>query len=149
MQPPHDLSVLLEVHPSPNGVWATLTFTNQSDHLAPLFKWNACFGGRIQNDVFTIEFESGRVSYTGKLTKRRAPLKDDFVIVPQGKNVSYTANLTEVYRFPTGTHRYKVRYSATNPRFDEAGVDELMSNEAVFDDSESLKAVSAKATAKS
>ena len=135
MQPSHDLTVFLEVHPSAQGAWATLTFANQSDRPASLLKWNACFGNRIQNDVFAIEYESGRVSYTGRLTKRRAPQDDDFVIVPPGEKVLYRVNLAEAYGFPTGRHRYSVRYSAFNPRLEGPEIDELKSNEAVFDDS--------------
>jgi hypothetical protein len=133
MQFSYDLAVYLEVHPSAQGVWATLYFPNLSDRPAALLKWIACFEGPIQNNVFIIDSELGSVPYTGRMTKRRPPTSKDFVIVAPGGKLSYRVNLATAYGFPPGKHHYRVRYFAFNPGLNDPKIHQLQSNEVEFD----------------
>jgi hypothetical protein len=126
-------AVSLTVNPTAQGVLATVTFANNGAVPAALYKWNACFGNQIHNDVFEIEHESEMVSYIGRLAKRGEPKAEDFVTVLPGEKVSYTVNLGTAYGFPGGKHQYKIRYSALNPYLGRPGFDSLKSNEAVFE----------------
>jgi hypothetical protein len=126
-------NVTLAVAPSPRGLIATVTFKNQSEHPAPLYKWNACFGGRIHNDVFEISIDSHVVPYIGRFVKRGEPKEEDFLTLPRGAHVSFDVELLSAYDFPAGAHRYTIRYSALNPYLGRAGFDELNSNSVVFE----------------
>jgi len=126
-------AVSLAVSPSAQGVLATVTFANNGPVPAALYKWNACAGDQIHNDVFEIMHESGSVPYIGKLVKRGEPTANDFLIVQPGEKISFKVDLRSAYRFPADKHRYRIRYSALNPYLGRTGFDALKSNEAAFE----------------
>jgi hypothetical protein len=126
-------AVSLTVSPSAQGVLATVTFANNGSVPAALYKWNACAGNQIHNDVFEIMHESGSVPYTGRMVKRGEPTASDFLIVQPGEKVSFQVDLRAAYKFPAGSHRYRIRYSALNPYLGRTGFDALKSNEFAFE----------------
>jgi hypothetical protein len=60
------------------GFLVRLTFTNVSDRQAWLYRYNACVGGQVENNVFIIKDGTTRVGYSGRYVKRPAPTPEDF-----------------------------------------------------------------------
>jgi hypothetical protein len=126
------VTVGLQIDTAGKRVKATLNFVNDTAHSVFLDKINACVAGKIANNVFELKTDSGPISYSGILAKRRRPGPEDFVKVEAGKHLTTTVYLEEAYKFLPGTHRYKVRYSALHNYPDKADYFELTSNEVSF-----------------
>jgi len=121
------VEVQLNVAVKGSKVWATLTFTNASSQEIQLEKYKVHFG-TVYADNFEITNGEKKIPYTKELSKRI--LRDrNFFKLCAGKKLTTQIDLTQLYDFSSGTHRYKVRYCAF-PIRDQ--VIELTSNSVIF-----------------
>ncbi|MFO0761126.1 MAG: hypothetical protein U0359_31905 [Byssovorax sp.] len=106
----------------------SLSFFNESEEDAYLYRPNACLEGRFDNDVLVVLDAGERVPYIGCYTKRPAPQPDDFFAIAPQSSFRVDVDVALAYKVaPQG--RYTVLYQAfhDNP-FNENDLWEVTSN---------------------
>jgi hypothetical protein len=104
------------------GFLVRLNFANVSDREAWLYRYNACSGGKIENNVFVIKDGTMKVDYTGRYVKRPAPKPEDFDALAAHAQRAVDVDLVRAYKVAPGV-AYTVAYEAyhDDPK-DPAGV---------------------------
>ncbi len=88
----------------------------------------------LRMKLFRILCEGKEVAYTGVMAKRRPPTADDFFRVAPGSDVKGFADITDLYDFLPGEHRYSIEYRAFHgdPN-DPSKLVEIVSEPATFE----------------
>ena len=133
MSESQDWAVLLTIEPSAPSVFCYSFFCQQGhEPAAPLqvecLRWQSnpqrCLRDHVRVGHRSIHRKDGQA---GRAQGRR------FITVEPGDKRTFRVDLRTTYRFPAGTHRYKIRYSALNPYLGRPGFDTLKSNVADFE----------------
>lgn len=86
------------------------TLTNAGDAVVQVLNWQTPFEG-IASPMFTIERDGAEVDYRGRMLKRGAPRKEDYLVLQPGERRQATIDLADAWDVePVGN--YKVEYSA-------------------------------------
>lgn len=87
----------------------------------------------LRNKLFRIECDGKEIAYIGTMAKRRAPTREDFLLIPPGGEIHGSADITDLYAFLPGTHDYNIVYRAfhADPD-DQTKLIEVTSNKASF-----------------
>ena len=102
----------LRVEVSGQSAKAHLTIINSSSQDVYLEKYKVFDGGTVEGDLFEITTEHHKITYIGKMVKRRTPIAADFLKLAPGAVYEITVDLSKVYEFPRGRHTYRVHYEA-------------------------------------
>lgn len=132
--PPSPIQVTLRLRGHDRSVPADLEFRNTSKKSAYLYKFAACAGGIIKNNLFVIQGKDGKVPYVGRYFRRPPPrMPEDFIEIVSGATYVTQVHLGEVYEFPRGGGQYRVRYEAIDPSRTETGdLREMKSEDVIF-----------------
>ena len=107
------VTVTLALTARGKDIHAALDFANVSAQNIYLDKVSACAGGKIGDDVFRILVDDQPLPFSGQKSKRRSdPGPRQFITLRPGETVRNDVVLNHSYRFPSGTHQYRVTYSA-------------------------------------
>lgn len=88
----------------------------------------------VRAKLFQITTDGNEVPYIGALAKRKAPTADDFFVVAPGSQIEGFADITDLYAFLPGEHRYSIRYRAFHgDPHDAAKLVEIVSEPATFE----------------
>jgi hypothetical protein len=122
----------LSVRVEGRQVLAKLEFVNRSNEDLFIEKFNACFNGEIENNVFRITTDGRTLNYVGILAKRRRPIGEDYLRIEPGQSYTTQTDLVKAYAFLQGSRLYEGLYSAmiSYPRRD--GCWSLESNKSTF-----------------
>lgn len=86
------------------------TLTNAGEGVVQVLNWQTPFEG-IRAPMFTIVRDGAEVQYRGRMLKRGAPRKQDYLVLKPGERRQATINLADAWDVePAG--RYTVEYSA-------------------------------------
>ena len=85
-----------------------LTLVNPSDSPVWALAWNTPFESRWKGTVFELSRDGAEVSYSGPLTKRGDPTREEYVEVPARGQAEATADLSLVYDLQPGAYRLRV-----------------------------------------
>ena len=109
------VTAALTVSPQRKDLSAVLNFTNVSNHPVYLNKISGCLDGKIGDDVFQITADGQPVPFSGHKTSRPGvPGPRQFTALTPGETVRAVVDLSKSYRLPSGTHTYRVVYSAVH-----------------------------------
>jgi hypothetical protein len=116
-----------------NGVVASVTFTSTSSTVL-IEPYNAAAVLPLEADVFRITYGSDAiVRYSGMMAKRGRLSASEYLRLDPGKPLTTPpVDLTAVYDFPSGTHKYQVQYIARVTYPDHDGFWTLKSNVVAF-----------------
>ncbi len=126
------VSVLLEVEVNGREVLAKLKFTNNTKKSVWLYKHILGLNGKLTNRLFEITCEGKKVTYTGKMIKRRAPTAKDFLELEAEDELETEVPLHKYYRFLEGKHEYVAIYDAYVTSYGTQRAFPLSSNEVAF-----------------
>lgn len=85
-----------------------LTLTRPSGPPAYALIWNTPFEGRWKGTIFTVTRDGQEIAYTGPMTKRGDPSRDEYLKIEPGQPAAATADLAQVYDL-TQPGSYEVR----------------------------------------
>lgn len=86
-----------------------VTIQNISDRTIRILKWHTPLAKEIGNNMFSIKRDGREVQYIGKLIKRRAPEKKDYLILQPGEAIETDINLARLYDI-SKTGRYTIQF---------------------------------------
>lgn len=86
------------------------TLTNAGEDLVQVLNWQTPFEG-IRAPMFTVMRDGTEVDYRGRMLKRGAPRKGDYLVLKPGERRQARINLADAWNVEPEGH-YTVRYSA-------------------------------------
>lgn len=97
---PASLECRLEAEPpltAGGPVQIRLTLTRPSGPSAYALNWNTPFEGRWMGTIFSVIHDGQEIPYSGPMTKRGDPSREEYVEVAPGRPATATADLAQVY----------------------------------------------------
>jgi peptidyl-Lys metalloendopeptidase len=91
-----------------DDVHVRLTLSNPGAEGASLLRWQTPIDG-VQGDLFEVTRDGEAVAYVGPLYKRPAPTRQDHLLIPAGRSLTFDVELTGLYDF-SQPGEYTVRY---------------------------------------
>jgi hypothetical protein len=86
-----------------------LTLTRPSGPPAYALIWNTPFESRWKGTIFSVTRDGQEIAYTGPMTKRGDPSRDEYVEIAPGRPAVATADLAQVYDLSQpGSYEVKV-----------------------------------------
>ena len=86
------------------------TLTNAGEDVVQVLNWQTPFEG-IRSPIFTVVRDGAEVEYRGRMLKRGAPRKEDYLVLKPGERRQAKINLADAWDVePEGN--YTVEYSA-------------------------------------
>lgn len=79
-----------------DAIMLRFALTNDSDKSVNVLKWRTPLEG-FNSDMFEVEIEGKRVTYTGRLVKRGAPRAGDYVSIAPGESVEAVVDIGTAY----------------------------------------------------
>lgn len=84
---------------SAKQVIVTFTLENASPADVWVLKWYTPLEG-IKGKIFTVTCNGVAIPYEGRMVKRAAPVRDDYILIKSGKSVSRANDLATAFTFP-------------------------------------------------
>jgi hypothetical protein len=103
--------------------------TNSGRRAIRLLKWFTPLES-VDRSLFTVLRDGETVAYMGRLVKRAAPTREDYITLPAGGSLNCDINISEYYDL-TVPGRYELTYAVSSLQLFEQpplGIDNLASN---------------------
>ena len=94
--------------------WVELAITNSLNRELLLDPVSVAKGGNVNNNLFVVTVDGKDAPYKGAMMKRAPPDPNDFIRLSPGESYAVKAELSELYRIPSGTHSVSVTFEHTN-----------------------------------
>jgi len=103
------LSFALRASLSSSGAaQVTVTFINDQPDPVAFLKWDSPFDTLSGGRAFSVNASGVPVPYNGRVGKRGAPKKEDYMVIHSGDTISTSLDLAEYFNFPQ-TMNYEVQ----------------------------------------
>ena len=107
-----------------------ITFKNEDTERVLIEPRHIFRNGKIRANNFDIRLNNKKVSYIGKMIKRRPTNPNEYVFISPNKHISFEVNLTQSYKFEDQFGLLKIQYSSFNVVNDgkKVSIEEIVSN---------------------